>query len=111
MKSSEYKRRADSLLLHTIKDKYLGVHRDDSAFALRYSEENIDEVVKLYYQMNLLIQRVEWLKGEEHIKNLVKFMRNHGISVEELEWATDMFAIKKQDVLSEIRKEIQKNES
>ncbi len=108
MKSSENEKKADYLLLHTIIGKYLERCVDKSAAAPRYLQlESIDEIVEPFYEIKSLIQRVEWLEEEEYMMELINFMAVNKMSVEELSWAVDMFAVEKQIVFDKIRKSAQ----
>ena len=103
MKKSEEKRQADYLMLYSILSRYLEKAFKESAIAPRYLEvDTIDDIVMPFYEIKYLIQRIEWLKGKEHVEELIRFMADNRMSVEELRWAIDMFAIEKQNVLRQI---------
>lgn len=103
MKKSKEKRQTDYLLLYCILTKYLEKALVDSALAPRYlNVDTIEDIVAPFYEMKYLIQRVEWLKGAEHVEELLGFMADNGLTVEELRWAVDMFAMEKQDVFRRI---------
>ncbi len=103
MKKVEEKRQSDYLLLYCILSKYMEKAFKDSTLAPRYLKvETIDEILVPFGEMKYLIQRVEWLRGTEHVEELLRFMGDNGISLEELRWAVDMFAVQKQDVLNRI---------
>lgn len=108
MKTSEQKKKADYLLLHTVVGKYLERCVNDSACAPRYLQiEKIDEVVEPFYQLKTLIQRAEWLRDEEYFTDLMEFAANNGISEEELAWATEMFALQKQEVFQKMKEHME----
>ncbi len=103
MKKVEEKRQTDYLLLYSILSKYMGKAFKDSTLAPRYMEvDTIDEIIMPFGEMKYLIQRVEWLKGKEHVEELLRFMADNRMTVEELRWAVDMFALQKQEVLRRI---------
>ena len=103
MKKAEDKRQTDYLLLYSILAKYLERAFKDSTLAPRYMEvETIDDIVGPFYEIKYLIQRVEWLKGEEYVEELLRFMADNRMTMEELSWAADMFAVEKQDVIRRI---------
>lgn len=103
MKKAEEKRQTDFLLLHYILSRYLERAFKDSALAPRYMNlDTIDDIVMPFCEIKYLIQRVEWLEGKEHVEELLSFMADNGMTVEELRWAVDMFAVQKQDVLRRI---------
>lgn len=110
MKTSEKQRQADYILLHTILGKYLEKCIGDVSLAPRYLIlEDINDIVEPFYQIKFLIQRIEWLKDDEYIDDLLEFLAINRMSVEELGWAVDMFAIQKRDVFDRIEKRIQNN--
>ena len=99
MKKEGEKRKTDYLLLYCILSKYIEKALNDSALAPRYLEvDTLDDIVKPFCEIKYLIQRVEWLEGAEHVEELLRFMADNRMSVEELRWAVDMFAVEKQDV-------------
>lgn len=105
MKTSEKQKQADYILLYTILDKYMRSCIKDASLAPRYFLlENINDIVEPFYRIKTLIQRVEWLQDEKYISELIEFMSVNGISIEELRWAVDMFAVQKQNVLNRIEK-------
>lgn len=111
MKTSEKKRQADYILLHTILGFYLRESMDHAMFIPRYLElENINEIVNPFYKLKQFVQRIEWLGGSENVDELVNYMANNNITIEELHWAIDMFTIQKQVVLDRMEKELCTNE-
>lgn len=105
MKKKEEKRQTDYLLLYCILSKYMERAFKDSALAPRYLDvETIDDILAPFSEIKYLIQRVEWLQGTEHVEELLCFMTDKGMTVEELRWAVDMFAVQKQDVINRIEK-------
>ena len=107
MKKAEEKRQTDYLMLYNILSKYLEKAFKDSTLAPRYLNVNtIDDILAPFCEIKYLIQRVEWLKGTEHVEALLHFMADNGMSVEELRWAVDMFAVQKQDVIRRIEEGI-----
>ena len=107
MKTLEKQRQADYLLLHTIMGFYLKNGLDNVMIAPRYLEvESINEIVNPFYKLKRFIQRVEWLEDDENVDELVKYMTDNNLVFEELQWAIDMFAIRKKMVLDRIEKRI-----
>lgn len=107
MKKTEEKRQTDYLLLYNILGKYMEKAFKDSTLAPRYMEvDTINDIVEPFCDLKYLIQRVEWLKGTEHVKELLCFMMDNRMSAEELIWAVDMFAVQKQDVIRRIEEEV-----
>ena len=103
MKKSEEKRQTDYLMLYSILSRYLEKAFKESSIAPRYLEmDTIDDIVMPFHEIKYLIQRIEWLKGKEHVEELIRFMADNKMSVEELRWAVDMFAIEKQNVFRQI---------
>ena len=103
MKKSERQRQADYLLLNNILAKYLQKALTDIKVAPRYLElDTINDIVLPFHEMKILIHRIEWLKEEEYVDDLIRFMSVSGLSEEELNWAVDMFALNKQEVLNRI---------
>lgn len=111
MKTDEKQRQADYLLLYSIVGRYLEKCIANVSLAPRYLMlENINDIVEPFHQIKPLIQRVEWLQDEEYITELIEFLVINRMSIEELRWAIDMFAIEKQDVFDRIEKRIQIDE-
>lgn len=106
MKTVESRRESDYLLLYAILGKYLekgGLQ--DRALAPRYTKlETIEDIVEPFRAVKYLIQRVEWLMDKEYVDDIIAFQASRGLSDEELMWAVDMFAVKKQDVMNQINK-------
>lgn len=106
MKTSDNKKRSDYLLLHTVIGKYLE-SMDGAEAVSRYLQlENIEEIIAPFYELKQLIQRVEWLQGEEYARELINFLIDNRMSAEELGWAIDMFALQKQYVMDKIGKSV-----
>lgn len=106
MKSSEKQRQADYILLYTILGKYLEKCAGGETSAPRFFElESINEIVVPFYELKPLIQRIEWLDDGVSVKALMKHLVDNSISIEELMWAVDMFALRKQYVVDKIKKE------
>ena len=83
--------------------KFIGKCFKYSTLAPRYMEvDTIDEIIMPFGEMKYLIPRVEWLKGKEHVEELLRFMADNRMTVEELRWAVYMFALQKQEVLRRI---------
>lgn len=111
MKTSEKRRQADYVLLYTILGKYLEKGIRNEAVAPRFLElENINEIVEPYYELKLLIQRIEWLDDDASVKELIRILAVNSMSAEELMWAVDMFALDKQNVVDRLEKSIGTNE-
>lgn len=103
MKKSERKRQADYLLLNNILANYLQKALTNINVAPRYLElDTINDIVSPFYEMKTLIHRIEWLKEDEYVEELIRFMAVSGLAAEELNWAVEMFALNKQDVLHRI---------
>ncbi len=110
MKNVDRQRQTDYLLLHHIVGKYLEKCLNDSSVAPRYLElETIKDIVTPFHEIKPLIQRVEWLR-EEHVDDLLHFLAASHMSVEELKWAIDMFAVQKQEVINRIEARAYANE-
>lgn len=104
MKKSDGQRQADYLLLNNILAKYLQKALTNSSVAPRYLKlDTIDEIVMPFHEIKPLIHRVEWLKEDEYVDELLHFLAVSGLSEEELDWAVEMFALNKQDVLKRIQ--------
>lgn len=71
--------------------------------------EKIGDIVNPFYELKMLIQRVEWLEGEEHINRLLAFLERNKMSIEELRWAIDMFAVQGKAIFQKIEKRMQTN--
>lgn len=111
MKTSGKKHQAEYLLLYTILGFYLKESLDNMMIAPRYLElENINEIVEPFYKLKQFIQRIEWIADSETVDELVKYMAENNLAFEELHWAIEMFAIKKNLVLDRIEKRIYINE-
>ena len=111
MKKAEGKKQADYILLNHIIVRYLEKGLRDSTLAPRYLEtETIDDIVEPFYEIKRLIQRVEWFKTEEYVDELLQFLVQNKMSVEELRWAVDMFTLQKQDVMNRIEARVCVNE-
>lgn len=111
MKTSEKRRQADYILLYTILGKYLEKGIGNGAVAPRFLEvENINEIVEPFDEIKRLIQRIEWLDDGISVRQLKKLLEANRMSVEELMWAVEMFALDKQNVVARIEKGIGTNE-
>lgn len=111
MKTSVKQRQADYVLLYTILGKYLEEGIGNGTVAPRFLElGNINEIVEPFYEIKLLIQRIEWLDDDTSVIQLIKFIEANRMSAEELIWAVDMFALDKQNVVARIEKSIGTNE-
>jgi len=103
MKKQEGQKRADFLLLQTILGKYLKQYQGDEGVESRlFQSETIEDIVRRYYEIKYLIQRIEWLEGEGYVEEMLRYMAANQMSAAELCWAVDMFALEKQAVLNRI---------
>lgn len=107
MKTADKQKQADYLLLHFILGKYLEKCLDDEKLAPRYFEtEEISDIVNPFLEIKRFIQRIEWLKDDEYITELLEYLVKNKMTVEELLWGIDMFAVEKQEVFDRIVKRI-----
>lgn len=67
--------------------------------------ENMNEIVEPFHELKFLIQRIEWLNDGVSVKALIKRLVDNSISIEELMWAIDMFALQERYVVDKIKKE------